>query len=165
MKPHTVLLRGGIWGWDGPTSSAGIDKLADLIEPLGPTYVFNWSNWRDPLNVINGLKDAAIVVLIGYSGGGMMVPWLCKRTIHVVDLAIGMDPSPREQVDNQVVRAKEVICYYNESPMFFGLGGGKYANRDQTVRTISQNHLNVQWNRDIWNEIVADVKALSPPEA
>lgn len=165
-NPHTIVLRGGVWGWDGPAVSSGMDKLASQIRALGgPTYVFNWNDYAGPLAVINALPEAALVAMMGYSGGGMMVPWLCHRTKDVVDLAIGIDPSPWTQVNTQTVRAKRVICYHNETPMFFGLGGGIYANKHMTVRPLRQMHLNVQFNRAVWNEIIGDIKALSTAPA
>src|SRR4051812_8371463 len=102
MTLRVYVLRGGMWGGDGPWTSPGMDTLAKQIGTIpGVTVsVHNWSEYYEIAAAIyTGLPPTTRVAIVGYSGGGLYAA-VISRMIHgrPVELIVALDPSPAEPV-------------------------------------------------------------------
>ncbi len=137
-KVFIFILLGGFVGPDGYAVSPGILVLAHRLRTLGEVSTHNWSARDDVTQQIAALSPNDKVVLIGYSGGGFAITEVAqdldRNPPHKVDLLIAYDPSPTwsvKSIGNNVARA---ICYCNDLPLFFGMGGAKL--RGSNVETV-----------------------------
>ena len=165
MIAQVHILLGGIWGWDGYVTSAGMLGLASQIRAAGfPVTTWTWNNWEDAYKqvCIDGYKGK--VAVIGYSGGGSRATWLANGVDEPrIDLMVGYDPSPRWQMRQIGGNVKKAICYYNTNPMMpspYGmLGGGWFSGIDDiTTVYISEQHLLVQADQSLHAKTIAAVK-------
>lgn len=156
-----INLLGGFFGPDGWVLSRGMLVLADQLNAIPGVTVtsYSWSEWD---NVT--LTDDTNCV-IGYSGGGSRATWLANADDVSIDLMVLFDPSPAWQMQPIGANVKRAICFYNNAPMMFGLGGGVLATIKggpviETVE-ISEQHLFVQLDQSLRDQTIAAVRALS----
>lgn len=166
MSLDTYIIRGGIWGWDGPVSSYGMDVLASRIIRQIPGVTANVHNWSDSSTVIreiDRLSPEARVALVGYSGGGWKAAEICNEVgARTIDLLIAIDPSPywwmeRTPIQGNVLKA---ICYHNENPLMGNLGGGILRSNGVPVITykVREQHLTVQFDEAIRAGVMAALR-------
>ena len=166
MTARCFMLLGGMTGqaWEAyiPGINSGMLALRDRIEGLGvPVSVYPWGQWRFALA---DMSASGCRILIGYSGGGWCSTLLADSTATAIDLMVGYDPSPPNQMQPLGGNVKKAICYYNTSPFFFGLGGGKLTlavgntTTSLTTVTISEQHLAVQYDWSLHAQTLAAVR-------
>lgn len=168
MKVRCYVIRGGLWGPDGVATSRGMDGLTYALNQIDGVYAdaWNWTNWQRTLASIDAQRTIIKIVLIGYSGGGMMCPFFVRMATRRIALAIGYDPSPKGQIKEFTGNLDRGICYYNDHPMFLGLGGGLFTAQVHgapsiDIVRISQSHLMVQFNQTLHARTIAEVKKLT----
>ncbi|HZS57556.1 MAG TPA: hypothetical protein VFA65_24360 [Bryobacteraceae bacterium] len=161
------ILLGGLFGPDGAVTSRGMYGLADSLSKLPNVtcQTYFWSSWQVAWQAMWQQKPTEKTAVIGYSGGGSRATWLADFSKLNIELMVLYDPSPEWQmcqIGNNVARA---ICYYNQSPMMFGLGGGKltaingFKGYLETV-PIAEQHLAVQYDSTLHARTIAEVKQL-----
>jgi hypothetical protein len=164
------VIRGGFIGPDGYLFSGGMDALAARIRLLPDVEcdVWNWSSWtriHDDLLA----DDSAKRVLVGYSGGGSRATWIADYNPRPsLDLVVGYDPSPWYQTcANRQGRpfhlqgnVKKALCYYNTSPRWGMVGGGKFLGPQVTYYKLNQSHMMVQFNEQLHQMTLAAIAAL-----
>ena len=70
---RVFVIRGGLWGPDGPWTSAGMDGLANEISKLPNVEVSTFHNWSDAQAIADEVvkvNSAAEIAIVGFSGGG-----------------------------------------------------------------------------------------------
>jgi pimeloyl-ACP methyl ester carboxylesterase len=164
VKVH--LLLGGLFGWDGYVTSAGMLGLAKQLQPYATVSTYTWGDWERALQNVC-LDYQHRVVVIGYSGGGSRATWLALDTKEPrIDLMVLYDPSPKWQMRPIRTNVGHAICYYNTNPRMpspYGmLGGGQLTGSAhiETI-TISEQHLLVQADQTLHEKTVAAVKKLA----
>lgn len=141
MAMKVIILRGGIFGGDGPWTSAGMDALARRIPGAS---VYNWSDlFTRVLPVVQAVPKATKLAVIGYSGGGSRGTWIGYYADRPIDLLVGYDPSPASEC-RPLRRVAKAICYHNKQTFLWMLGAGRYVGANVTTYEISENHLAVQ---------------------
>lgn len=161
MKRVYILL-GGLWGPDGAINSRGMLGLADeLRQGFEKSFVETYY-WSDYESVITDIKrhPGDKIILIGYSGGGSRATWVANRIFQTIDLVITYDPSPNWQMIDLPRTVNKAINYYNTTPLMFGLGGGKLVGRQVETFTISQQHLLVQYNKELHKRTISEIVKL-----
>jgi hypothetical protein len=162
MPTSIHILLGGLFGPDGllPGMNTGMYGLRDMLAKLPgvTTSIYTWDRWQDCEKALiyspNGIKR----VVIGYSGGGSRATYIRHAEI---DLLIGYDPSPANQVQQIRGNVHRALCYYNEAPWMFGLGGGRYFGINNiAITTIRQWHMAVQYNQGLHAITEMAVRAL-----
>lgn len=164
---NIFILRGGLFGPDGPLVSAGMDALARRLASVSKYItcrVYNWCDWQEVGHDIDAQSDMLPVVLIGYSGGGSRATWVAPG--RRVALMVLYDPSPIYQCLHIGANVKRCICYYNQTPMMLGLGGGIVAGVGKNVEVvkIAQQHLSVQFSSELHDMTEQAVRALLDPD-
>lgn len=164
MMLRVYVLRGGMFGWDGPVVSAGMDSLAKQIEAITDVKVsvHNWSDWYAiSTEIFSGIPADTPVALVGFSGGGLYAAYL-SRMVHgrTIDLIVALDPSPAAAVMQQPLgkNVRQAICYYNKAPWMLGYGGGVLRGPQVEVRPIAENHLAVQFDTAVRAGTVAAIR-------
>ena len=167
MSARCYMLLGGMTGqaWEAyiPGINSGMLALRDRIEGLGvPVSVYPWGQWRFALA---DMSASGCRILIGYSGGGWCSTLLAASLDPtMIDLMVAYDPSPANQMQPIGSNVKKAICYYNTSPFFFCLGGGKLtlaagnATTSLTTVTIAEQHLAVQYDWSLHAQTLAAIK-------
>ena len=162
---RAFMLLGGMTGsaWEAyvPGVNTGMLGLRDRIAAMGvPVTVYPWGSYVQADADISAWKGKSVVPC--YSGGASRGTYL-KST---VDLLVGYDPSPSYQVDPLRSNVRRAVCYKNLTPLFFGLGGGVYRlaadNKTTalTTITVSEQHLAVQYDRDLHAHTLAAIREL-----
>jgi len=164
-KVFIFLLLGGFVGPDGYAVSPGILVLAHRLRTFGEVSTHNWSARDDVTQRIAALSPNDKVVLIGYSGGGFAITEVAqdldRSPPHRVDLLIAYDPSPTwsvKSIGNNVVKA---ICYCNDLPLFFGMGGAKLKGANVDTVAITEPHPVVQFDERLHRRTIAEVEKLA----
>ena len=169
MSTRCYMLLGGMTGqaWEAyiPWINSGMLALRDRIQGLGvPVSVYPWGQWT--LAAADMQPYSGTKILIGYSGGGWCATLLADSSGIGIDLMVGYDPSPSNQIRPLGRNVKQAICYYNTNPFFFGLGGGKLTlavgntTTSLTTVTISEQHLAVQYDWSLHAQTLAAIKEL-----
>jgi pimeloyl-ACP methyl ester carboxylesterase len=164
-KVFIFILLGGFVGPDGYAVSPGILILAHRLQSLGEVSTHNWSAREDVTRRIAALSPSDKVVLIGYSGGGFAITEVAqdldRKPPHKVDLLIAYDPSPAwsvKSIGNNVARA---VCYCNDLPLFFGMGGAKLRGSNVETVPITEPHPVVQFDERLHRRTIAEVEKLA----
>ncbi len=161
------LLLGGLVGFDGDVTSAGMFKLEHMLEELPGVSVksYAWSSFMTAAYDVQMTKTLKVVV--GYSGGGSRATWLANAIpMTMIDLMVLYDPSPWWETHPIGHNVKQGICYHNTKPEmwvpFIGqIGGGKLVGTGNIItQNFAQQHLLVQFNEELHNETVKYVKKL-----
>ena len=146
--PRIYVLLGGFVGPDGYLDSPGMLAFEAVIAhrfPAAKCQVFDWSRYLGAAADIISLPRDAKVIVIGYSGGGSRATWLANGVRgRTIDLMICYDPSPAWQMMHIGDNVKRAVCYFNETPWFFGLGGGMLVGPNVEKVTIREEHALVQ---------------------
>ena len=144
-----------------PGVNTGMLGLRDQIVALGvPVTVYPWGEFAQADADISTWQGQSIVPC--YSGGASRATYLKSH----VDLLVGYDPSPSYQVSPLRGNVGTAICYYNTSPLFFGLGGGGYklaADTKTTILhtiTVAEQHLAVQYDSSLHAHTIAAIRGL-----
>jgi len=171
MLTRVYILLGGVIGWDGYADSRGlIDELKPQLDEIyGVTcVVFDWDQYPAAALDIKAHEGKSKIVGIGFSGGASRLTYVANESSKpVIDLLIGYDPSPPRQVMSLGNNVKKAICYHNTRPLmwvpFIGqLGGGQYTGTCPIeTHDFAQQHLTVDYNRDLHAMTVAAVRALA----
>ena len=150
---HVYVLLGGFVGRDGYVDSAYMLLLARRIANIPRTIVesYSWANWVTAANRIWALPtENTKVAVVGYSGGGSRSTWLANTILHKpIDLIVTYDPSPRWQMQNLPPNVKKAITYQNQTPRFFGLGGGVLTGPNVERFLIAEEHIAVQFDEQL----------------
>lgn len=164
-------------GWDGPVDSFGLEELAKRLAALPDVTVstVDWGQWHALVDLVAADKDHEKVAVIGFSGGASRATWLANTAYQGkawlgIDLLVGYDPSPKWQVMPLHGNVVKAICYFNTNPMMPSLvgmlGGGSYVAAEgfpcKTIltRTVSEQHLAVQFNPELHAATIQAVKDL-----
>jgi hypothetical protein len=147
---HVYVLLGGIVGRDGYLDSNWMLVLAGRIAQIPHTVVesYIWADWVSAANSIWALPSKNTkVVVVGYSGGGSRATWLANSILHkTIDLIVTYDPSPGWQMLNLPPNVNMAITFQNQTPHFFGLGGGVLTGPNVERFLIAEEHLAVQFD-------------------
>jgi hypothetical protein len=147
---HVYVLLGGIVGRDGYLDSNWMLVLAQRIAQIPNTVVesYIWADWVSAANSIWALPSKNTkVVVVGYSGGGSRATWLANSILHkTIDLIVTYDPSPGWQMLNLPPNVNMAITFQNQTPHFFGLGGGVLTGPNVERFLIAEEHLAVQFD-------------------
>jgi hypothetical protein len=160
------ILRGGVLhgGADGVVSSAGMDALGRQLAAIhGVTVgVYNWGQWQSVAWDMWRAPAGSKIVLIGYSGGGWCATLLADLPNKpAIDLMVVYDPSPAWQMKPIGPNVKRAICYHNQHPLMFGLGGGVLiGTTDIETVNIAEQHLAVQFDQKLHNHTIDAVRSL-----
>ena len=183
MTGHVHILLGGLQSIDGYVTSRGMLGLEDRIKVEFPKVTVAHYLWADYLVCYSAMAAQAREdqnILIGYSGGGTHAQWLAEgydyrsQRIHLqkirIDLLIGYDPSPAWGFVGSTIRGplsdnvKRAICYWNQMPLMFGLGGGKYDGPQVEIVPIRMQHLGVQYMTSLHDRTMREIfKCLALP--
>jgi hypothetical protein len=173
------ILMGGLAGPDGllPLVNTGMYHLRDMLKNIPGVIadIRTWNRWAELTTVVPDERKRGLkVAVIGYSGGGMcttyLASWLCRHdpgADGVIDLAVGYDPSPREQILPFGVNVAQAICYHNTAPFMFGYGGGLFTlTHGNTVtklvvRNIAEWHMTVQYDSSLHQQTLEAVTLLA----
>lgn len=168
MSLRVYVLRGGMFGWDGPVTSAGMDSLAKQIAAIPDTTVsvHNWSDYYAVAAAIyTSLPPSDRLAIVGYSGGGLYAAVISRMIKgRIVDLIVALDPSPAMPVTQNPLGGNvlKAICYHNQAPYLFGYyGGGLLRGPHVEVRTVSENHLAVQFDTAVRAGTIAAVRGVA----
>ena len=145
MAKTIYVLRGGIWGWDGMLTSGGMDLLAQRLNKIAPTYIFNWdqSEQVDARLATHSGKRT----VVAYSGGG----WKASTLESRIDLMVLYDPSPTWRMQPIGTNVKRCICYHNNAPAFFGYGGAKAKAVNARITQITIHEIK-EWHPAVQND-------------
>jgi pimeloyl-ACP methyl ester carboxylesterase len=164
-KVFIFLLLGGFVGPDGYAVSPGMLVLAHRLGSFGEVSTHNWSARDDVTRRIAALSPHDKVVLIGYSGGGFAITEVAqdldRNPGHKVDLLIAYDPSPTWSVKSIGSNVAKAICYCNDLPLFFGMGGAKLRGANVETVGITEPHPVVQFDERLHRRTIAEVEKLA----
>ena len=59
------------------------------------------------------------------------------------------DPSPRWQMEPLKGNVTKAVCYHNNWPLMFGLGGGQLTGPNVETVEVSEQHLLVQYDNTL----------------
>ena len=182
MVTRVYLLLGGLQSWDGYITSQGMFSLKAQLERKG--IPVEWWTWADYLKchsaIMYRLKTNDKIAAIGFSGGAAHLTWLARgfdyRSDKVridkpkakyslpmprIDLLVSYDASPKEGVfDLTGTNVKRALCYYNETPLMLGLGGGRITGPQVEEIPIRIQHFAVQYNQALHDRTVKEICAL-----
>lgn len=163
-QTHIFVIRGGVFGWDGPTTSFGIDTLYRAIRSATPSWctasIWNWSNETGIRDAERNLPLSTHVMFVGYSGGGWIAAEVARTISRTTDLLVGLDPSPWWKV-NPIwlqLKVRKAICYWNRAPNLGSFGGAKYSGYHVDLRPIAQQHLAVQFDTALRARVLTDIE-------
>ena len=166
LDVHVLLggVTGGALEAYIPGINTGILHLADDISALGNARVRIWP-WGDWRKCAETLVAGARHVLIGYSGGGTRAIYVARTEFSIpIDLMVLYDPSPDWQIVPVPGNVKHCICYWNKSPLMFGLGGGKPSalstKTHLEIVPVSMQHLAVQYSQVLHTKTLGAIKEL-----
>jgi len=164
-KLYIFIMLGGLVGYDGYAVSPGILLLAHRLSSFGEVSTFNWSAEREVVERVAGLDPGDKVALIGYSGGGFAITHVAEdlngKAPRKIDLLIAYDPSPTWSMKALGRNVARAICYCNDTPLFFGLGGGRLKGASVEVVDISVPHVAVQFDERLHQRTIAEVEKLA----
>jgi hypothetical protein len=129
---HVYVLLGGVVGRDGYLDSHWMLVLAARIAQIPHTVVesYTWADWVSAANSIWALPSKNTkVVVVGYSGGGSRATWLANSEMLNLPPNVNM-----------------AITFQNQTPHFFGLGGGVLTGPNVDRFLIAEEHLAVQFD-------------------
>lgn len=182
MKTRIYVLLGGLQSWDGFATSRGMFGLIGRIKDAGyPVEYWYWSDYLACYSALmSRLKSDDKLILVGYSGGAAHATWLARgydyRTDVVmlnkkqeyslpkprIDLLVSYDASPKNGVfDISNTRVKRAVCYYNEAPLMFGLGGGRITGNQVEEIPIRMQHLAVQYSTNLHDRTMKEIEKTS----
>ena len=155
------ILLGGFVGIDGYITSVGMFGLRMMLArlPNVTCLTYQWGAFEQAAADIAKQPKEAIIIVIGYSGGGSRATWLANLPAHPrIDLMVLYDPSPKWQMEPIGENVKKAISYHNTAPFFFGLGGGVLIGRQVETVNIAENHMLVQSDGSLHQRTVAEVR-------
>lgn len=166
MMVNVYLLLGGLTRFgDGYLTSAGMYGLAKQLRALPGVSVdiWPWAQWISAGDKIQRVRPQRLAI-IGYSGGGSRATYLANYLRPLtVDLLVLYDPSPAWQMQPVGSNVRQAICYENDWPLMFGLGGGKLiARTNSKTYHVAEQHLLVQFDQTLHIRTVAAVRRLCP---
>lgn len=182
MTTRVYLLLGGLQSWDGYLTSQGMFTLKSQLEQKGiPVEYWTWANYlKCHSAIMSRQKTDDKLVLVGFSGGAAHSTWLArgfdyrgdvvrinkpKATYSLpmprIDLLVSYDASPKEGVfDLTGTKVKRALCYYNETPLMLGLGGGRITGPQVEEIPIRIQHFAVQYVSALHDRTVKEICAL-----
>ncbi len=148
-------------GPDGYLTSAGMFGLRSMIAVAFPVAKINTYQWSSFAAAAADIKDneSSLIIVIGYSGGGSRATWLANLPSRPkVDLMVLYDPSPSWQMKPIGKNVKHAVTYHNQTPFFFGLGGGVLtgSTKIDTV-DVSKNHMLVQSDMNLHRRTIQEI--------
>jgi len=164
------LIWGGLLGFDGYLTSAGMTGLESQLAKYGPVKSYMQSGIMNCVNDI--YKECAkedICVLGGFSGGGVQairaaVFLAQKRTPQDINLFINIDSSPRYNLNKPDTlprkNIKQILNIYNPNAGMLGggyIGAPGIAHDDHPMRI---GHLSFQFNQQVRDIVESKVKGL-----
>jgi|SRR5215831_5815762 len=156
---HIYVLLGGLYGPDGAVDSGGMIDLARRLKPYGTVEIRFWSDYERVIHEIVLLPKDEHVILVGFSGGGSRATWVAGAVNpREIALLVAYDPSPRWQMTPLHANVLKAICYHNNSPLMFGLGGGHLQGRQVTEVDIGEQHLLVQYDERLHTMTINAIK-------
>jgi hypothetical protein len=168
LTTHVYVLLGGVVGRDGYVDSSWMLVLAGRIATLPNTVVesYFWSQWVTAANRVWALPSKNTrVVVVGYSGGGSRATWLANANLsRTIDLIVTYDPSPGWQMQNLPPNVKKAITFQNQTPRFFGLGGGVLTGPNVDRYLIAEDHLAVQFDERLHQITIEAIQKLATSE-
>jgi hypothetical protein len=139
--------------------------LAQRLSSFGEVSTHNWSAWEDVTPRVAALSPADKVVLIGFSGGGFAITEVAQALErsqgHKIDLLIAYDPSPAWSMKSIGHNVAKAICYCNDLPLFFGMGGAKLKGSNVETVSIAVPHPVVQFDERLHRRTIAEVEKLA----
>jgi len=170
----TYVIWGGLIGWDGWITSAGLTELQAKLAKFGPVKSYlQQSSYRCANEIVNDPNHSGggKVVLIGYSGGSVIASRICNAPLfdraQIVDLLVNIDGSPAANMQRVGDNVRAVINIYDSDAWALGggivdrwrrKGGGTVtAPSDTHVKNVPINlpHLAFQ-SSDVVHDIIVD---------
>lgn len=172
---------GGVVGFDGVITSAGLMELDNKLRKFGPVKSYlQESSYRCAKEIYNEAAKTDKVVLIGYSGGSVMATRICNSPLfdesQIVDLLVNIDGSPPGNMQRVGDNVRAILNIYDPNAWVFGGGtisrwrkrktrqGGGIATApdDTTIRSVAIDmpHLAFQSSDAVHNLIIEEVKKL-----
>lgn len=157
------LIWGGVLGWDGIITSAGLLGLEAHLRELGPVKSYlQQGSYRCADDMYKECAADDICVLIGYSGGSVMATRICndplKRKEQTVNLLVNIDGSPAGNMQPVGANVKKILNIY--SPVAWIFGGGRAIGHNMVDKPISIPHLAFQSSQTVYNWIYEAVRQL-----
>src|SRR5262245_53586552 len=87
------MIYGGMYGWDGVITSAGLGQMAQECQLLGALKTYLQPFYMKCVGDILSAPKTDKTILIGYSGGSVMATVVCNELMkhqRVVDLFINL---------------------------------------------------------------------------
>jgi pimeloyl-ACP methyl ester carboxylesterase len=163
QQAHIFVLRGGLVGPDGAIDSIGMDQLAERLKEFGHVTTLFWNDFGYAIQMIKHLLEDDKIIIIGYSGGGSRATWVAGAVYpSKIKLVVAYDPSPWWQMAPLKDNVEKAICYHNNAPLMFGLGGGHLTGHENYLENveIAEQHLTVQFDRRLHERTIAAVRAV-----
>jgi hypothetical protein len=163
MTVRIFVLLGGLYGPDGEADSHGMVDLAERLKPYGKVTTHFWSNFESVAAAIKQLPADVSSILIGYSGGGSRATWVAGAVYpRPIKLLVAYDPSPWWQMTPLRDNVQRALCYHNNAPLMFGLGGGQLTGAAHIENTeISEQHLAVDYDQNLHARTIDAVREVS----
>ncbi len=163
MKPAAIyVLLGGLTGPDGYADSRGMIDLAARLRQFARVETYPWSDEMIAAQHIRALPADQVVIVIGYSGGGSRATWLAGQIYpRKINLLVAYDPSPWWQMTPLRDNVEKAICYHNQAPLMFGLGGAYLSGHPEHIENveIAEQHLAVDYDESLHQKTIEAVKA------
>jgi hypothetical protein len=171
------VIWGGVLGWDGVLTSAGLAGLENKLRQYGPVRDYlQQSSYTCADDVSREYDSSNKVVLIGYSGGSVMATRICNSPLFdrfkIIDLLINIDGSPPGNMQRVGDNVRAIINIYDPNAWIFGgglvarwrrKGGGVATAPSDTKITnypIDIPHLAFQSNEQVHQIVVDAVRRL-----
>jgi len=171
------VIWGGVLGWDGVLTSAGLSGLESKLRPYGAVKDYlQQSSYTCADDISRECAKGDKVILIGYSGGSVMATRICNSPLFdrskIVDLLVNIDGSPPGNMQRVGDNVRAIINIYDPNAWIFGggvvarwrrKGGGVITAPDDTKITnyaIDIPHLAFQSNDQVHRIIVDAVRRL-----
>lgn len=159
MTTRIFVLLGGLFGPDGAADSRGMIALGKQLAQFAPVTTMYWSDYARAIAAIKSAPAEDVVILIGYSGGGSRVTWVAGAVApRPIKLLVAYDPSPSWQMTPLKGNVERALCYHNDAPMMFGLGGAELAGKQVENVEIAEQHLAVQFDQALHARTIEAVK-------
>jgi len=171
------VIWGGVLGWDGVLTSAGLSGLENKLRPYGPVKSYlQQSSYRCADDISRECGKGDLAILAAYSGGSVMATRICNSPLFdrskIIDLLINIDGSPPGNMQRVGDNVRAVINIYDPNAWVFGggvvarwrrKGGGVATAPDDTKIThyaIDIPHLAFQSNEYVHRIVVDAVRRL-----
>lgn len=158
------VIWGGVIGWDGVVTSAGLVTMQNQLRVYGPVKSYlQQGSYQCANEIYSECAKDDIPVLIGYSGGSVMATRICNdpllRRKQDISLLINIDGSPAGNIQAVLGNVKKIVNIYDPHPWIFGGGVVRGINpaRDYPMDLA---HLAFQTSSEVRSIVMKEVAAL-----